>query len=159
MPGNKAAPFRTVHFGTEKVAEHRFCNNRVRTTLYVRGWLTPIIFLFKGVIYEEFSKLPNRYFLFIVGLQMWKETSNTGGLPTTAPALSLIVTFASILKLMQDIERSRADYELNTAKCERLVAGKFVATTWLHAFPHAHRARRPMPIVLWLAHQSSLISD
>ena len=131
MAGKKTAPaFRFVHFGTDKVAEHRFCNNRVRTTLYVRGWLTPIIFLFKGVILEEFAKLANRYFAVIVMLQMWKETSNTGGLPTTLPALSIIVIFASVLKLMQDIDRSRADHQLNTAKCERLVAGKFVATTW-----------------------------
>ena len=159
MAGKKTAPaFRFVHFGTDKVAEHRFCNNRVRTTLYVRGWLTPIIFLFKGVILEEFAKLANRYFAVIVMLQMWKETSNTGGLPTTLPALSIIVTFASVLKLMQDIDRSRADHQLNTAKCERLVAGKFVATTWTDIkvgdFIKVHnREMVPADIVIFAAHE------
>ena len=77
-----------VHFGTERVSEHKFCNNKIRTTLYVRGWLTPLIFLFKGVLLEEFSKLANFYFAFIVVLQMRPQSSNTGGLPTTLPALT-----------------------------------------------------------------------
>ena len=94
--------YRHVHFGTEKVAEHkRFCNNRVSTTLYVRGWLTPIIFLLKGVVIEEFSKIANFYFLIIVSLQLWPTTSNTGGFATTLPALMCVVAFASALKLKQ----------------------------------------------------------
>ena len=158
MSRQQDAEFRMVHFGTERVAEHRFVNNRVRTTLYVRGWLTPIIFFFKGVILEEFSKLANRYFAFVVLLQMWKRTTNTGGLPTVGPALTLIVCFASVLKLMQDLDRSRADHQLNTAKCERLVAGKFVATTWTDIkvgdFIKVHnREMLPADVVIFAAHE------
>ena len=80
MAKKKTEPFRSVHFGTERVAEHRFCNNRVRTTLYVRGWLTPFIFFFKGVIIEEFAKLPKRYFAFIVALQSWMSWCGDEGL-------------------------------------------------------------------------------
>ena len=54
--------FRLVHFGTDRVAEHTFCNNKIRTSLYLRGPLTPFYFLIKGVLIEEFSKLANFYF-------------------------------------------------------------------------------------------------
>ena len=97
-----ARDYRHVHFGTEKVAEHKqFCNNRVSTTLYVRGAITPFLFLFKGVILEEFSKLANFYFIIVVSLQLWPTTSNTGGFASTLPALVGVVTFASALKLKQ----------------------------------------------------------
>ena len=28
--------FRLVHFGTDRVAEHKFCNNKIRTALYAK---------------------------------------------------------------------------------------------------------------------------
>ena len=100
--------------------------------------LTPIVFFFQGVLLEEFSKLANAYFAFVcvlqsmsvelVGQDYW--TSNTGGLPTTLPALTFVVVVSSILKLRQDIERWKADKRLNTAKTERFVNGKFVAGAW-----------------------------
>jgi len=156
--GSVSTEFRMVHFGTERVAEHKFCNNKIRTALYVRGTLTPFIFVVKGICIEEFSKLANFYFLIVVGLQMWNETTNTGGLPTTLPALSMVVAFASILKFVQDIERARADHTLNTAKCERLIGGKFVVGAWTDVqvgdFVKVHnREMLPADIVLFAAHE------
>ena len=54
--------YRSVYFNTE-VANVGFCNNKIRTSLYIGGWLTPFVFFFKGVIIEEFSKLANFFFL------------------------------------------------------------------------------------------------
>jgi hypothetical protein len=31
--GSVSTEFRMVHFGTERVAEHKFCNNKIRTAL------------------------------------------------------------------------------------------------------------------------------
>ena len=108
-----------------------FCTNKVCTSLYVRGLLTPFIFLIKGVIYEEFRKLPNAYFFFIGCLQTWHETTNTEGTPTTAPALSIMISLSCVLKLLQDLERYRADKALNRSHCMRLVGTDFAVSRWV----------------------------
>ena len=124
--------YRSVFFAAgQPQPENKFCHNKIRTALYVRGWVTPFIFIAKGVIREEFSKLPNAYFACIGILQYWGETSNTNGIPTVAPALMGVVVLSSVLKLLQDIERYRADSGLNNSKCMRLENGVFVKRKWV----------------------------
>ena len=53
---------RSIYFNTE-VPNVGFCNNKIRTSLYVGGLFSPIYFLVQGVIIEEFSKKANFYFL------------------------------------------------------------------------------------------------
>jgi hypothetical protein len=131
---NVEEEFRSVFFNVPEVAQNaKFCNNKIRTALYCADPLlirTPPYFLIKGVVIEEFSKLANFYFLVIIALQSWSETTNTNGFPTTSPALTLVVVFASVIKFRQDIERFRADKALNEAACQRLVDGRFVASKW-----------------------------
>jgi hypothetical protein len=131
---NVEEEFRSVFFNVPEVAQNaKFCNNKIRTALYCADPLlirTPPYFLIKGVVIEEFSKLANFYFLVIIALQSWSETTNTNGFPTTSPALTLVVVFASVIKFRQDIERFRADKALNEAACQRLVGGRFVASKW-----------------------------
>ena len=87
----------------------RHCSHRrsraLRADSYIRSSvfnpLTWIIFIGKGVFYEEFVKIANSYFAFVVLWQIVPETTNTGSLPTSLPALTVVVTFASILKFMQ----------------------------------------------------------
>ena len=161
---------------------------RAHAGRYIRGSIlnpaTWVLFLGKGVIIEEFSKLANFYFLFVVTLQLLPETTNTGRLPTTAPALTIVVLFASYLKFrqvrlpltchyfshrpshipscrggrLQDRERSRADYMLNTAKCERLVNGKFIVGAWTDVkvgdfVKVKNREMLPADIVLCATHE------
>ena len=131
---NVEEEFRSVFFNVPEVAQNaKFCNNKIRTALYCADPLlirTPPYFLIKGVVIEEFSKLANFYFLVIIALQSWSETTNTNGFPTTSPALTLVVVFASVIKFRQDVERFRADKALNEASCQRLVDGRFVASKW-----------------------------
>ena len=92
------------------------------------------------------------------GLQAYKETSNTGGLPTSLPALVLVVTFASQLKFRQDRERARADRDLNTAKTERLINGRFVPAVWTDVqvgdlIKVHNREMLPADIVLFATHE------
>jgi len=123
--------YRTVAFDAgAPQANNLFCNNVVCSALYFRGWLTPIIFLAKGVLFEEFTKGPNFYFLCIGALQAWSETTYTAGIPTTAPALSAVVIFSCVLKLHQDFGRYRSDLTMNSSRCMRLEGGAFVRATW-----------------------------
>ena len=91
-------------------------------------------------------------------LQYWRETTNTNGLPTTAPALCGVITLASWLKLKQDIERYHSDMALNNAQTHRLVDGQFVAAIWTDVqvgdfLMIKNREMLPADIVLISAHE------
>ena len=125
--------FRSVYFNVPEIVHNKFCHNKIRTALYVQEplWIrAPIIFFFKGIIIEEFSKLANFYFLIIAFWQWYPETTNTNQFPTVAPALTFVVTAASFIKFRQDLERYSADKALNEASCQRYVDGSFVPAKW-----------------------------
>ena len=85
-----ASDQRQVHFNTPRVAEHRFANNRIRTSLY-----TLLNFIPKGIIFEEFSRLANSYFALVVVLQLVPDISTTGGIPYTLPLLTITTRYNS----------------------------------------------------------------
>ena len=67
------------------------------------------------ILFEEFSKLPYFYFLFMTVLQCIPAVSNTSGFPTLAPILTLMVCASAALKLVEDRARHRADKEANNS--------------------------------------------
>lgn len=123
----KAGEYRFVHFNTERVAEHRFVHNRIRTSLY-----NVFNFIPKGIIIEEFSRLANLYFLIICIFQFHPYTTNTNSVSYTLPLLMMVVLFAAFLKAKQDLARHRADRAANKAKTRRYIRerGAFEESTW-----------------------------
>lgn len=77
--------------------------NKIRTTKYT--WLT---FIPKN-LFEQFSKLANVYFLFIMVLQVIPPISITGGQPAILLPLLFVVTVSAVKDLFEDIKRHRAD--------------------------------------------------
>ena len=67
------------------------------------------------ILFEEFSKLPYFYFLFMTVLQCIPAVSNTSGFPTLAPILTLMVSASAAIKLIEDRARHRADKEANNS--------------------------------------------
>ena len=112
---SKLDEYRIVHFNTSRVSEHQFCSNEIRTYLYSWWNFVP------KILFEEFSKLPYLYFLFMTGLQCIPAVSNTSGFPTLAPILTLMVCASAALKLIEDRARHKADKEANNspAQCKR----------------------------------------
>ncbi|POM72601.1 Phospholipid-transporting ATPase, partial [Phytophthora palmivora] len=77
--------YRYVHLNApEKNEALGYCSNLVITSRF-----TVYNFLPKLLFYE-FSKLANAYFLIISIMQTIKPISNTGGFPASLPALSII---------------------------------------------------------------------
>ena len=92
---SKLDEYRLVHFNTARVAEHKFCTNKITTYLYSWWNFAP------KILFEEFSKLPYMYFLTMTALQCIPIVSNTSGVPTLAPILTVMVCASGALKLIE----------------------------------------------------------
>ena len=101
---------RFVHFNTPSVADHKFATNEIHTALY-----NVFTFIPKGVLIEEFSRLANAYFAVVVFFQINPSTTNSDGISYTLPILTVVIFFASYLKLKQDLARHKADRAANSA--------------------------------------------
>ena len=84
------------------------------------------------MLYEQFSKMANIYFLFIAFLQTIKEISTSGGKPVILLPLLIVVTINGIKDLFEDLKRKASDKEENNRKCKILnkETGSFVENTW-----------------------------
>ena len=92
---SKLDEYRLVHFNTSRVAEHKFCTNKITTYLYSWWNFAP------KILFEELSKLPYAYFLFMTALQCIPIVSNTSGVPTLAPILTIMICASAALKLIE----------------------------------------------------------
>jgi len=92
---SKLDEYRIVHFNSSRVAEHKFCTNKITTYLYSWWNFAP------KILFEEFSKLPYMYFLTMTALQCIPIVSNTSGVPTLAPILTIMVCASAALKLIE----------------------------------------------------------
>lgn len=112
----KDAEYRVIHFdGVEKLHDIELYHcNRVVTSRYTFYNFVPKILFF------EFSKLANAYFLVISIMQTIKPISNTGGFPASLPALSIIVCIDMFFAALEDYRRHVSDGAANRKKCLKL---------------------------------------
>lgn len=96
-------------------------NNAICTSKY-----TVISFLPKN-LFEQFSKMANVYFLFIMVLQIIPQISITGGQPAILLPLMFVCAVSAVKDLFEDIKRHRADDQENNRKTLvlNLKTGKF----------------------------------
>uniref|UniRef100_K3X6U0 Uncharacterized protein n=1 Tax=Globisporangium ultimum (strain ATCC 200006 / CBS 805.95 / DAOM BR144) TaxID=431595 RepID=K3X6U0_GLOUD len=109
-------------------AAQGYCNNTVVTSRF-----TVYNFLPKLLFYE-FSKLANAYFLVISVMQTVKPISNTGGFPASLPALTIIVLIDMFFACLEDYKRHKADHIANELPCRKfsLEARAFEPSKWQH---------------------------
>ena len=84
-----------------------FKPNSIRTSKY-----TAITFLPKNLI-EQFSKLANIYFLFIMVLQIIPQISISGGQPAILFPLVVVIAISGIKDLFEDMSRHKSDNQEN----------------------------------------------
>lgn len=65
---------------------------------------------------QQFSKMANFYFLIMMGLQMYKPISDSGGVPLVAPPLAIVVGISMIKDAFEDIKRHLSDRRENLKK-------------------------------------------
>ena len=101
-------------------------NNAICTSKY-----TVISFLPKN-LFEQFSKMANVYFLFIMVLQIIPQISITGGQPAILLPLMFVCAVSAVKDLFEDIKRHRADDQENNRKTLvlNLKTGKFESKQW-----------------------------
>ena len=88
------------------------------------------------ILYEQFSKMSNIYFIIIAILQCFKEISNADGKPIILMPLCVVVLVNSIKDFYEDWKRKRSDDEENNRKVEvyDLDQKQFVKKKWKNVF-------------------------
>ena len=88
------------------------------------------------ILYEQFSKMSNIYFVIIAILQCFPEISNADGKPIILMPLSIVVLINSIKDFYEDWKRKKSDDEENNRKVEvyDLDQKKFVIKKWKDIF-------------------------
>ena len=89
-----------------------------------------VTFIPKNII-EQFSKLPNVYFLLIGFLQMLPSITTSSGVPVIWAPLVFIVIVTALKDLFEDFKRHSQDNQENSKKVLRLTSsGEFQETQW-----------------------------
>ena len=88
------------------------------------------------ILYEQFSKMSNIYFVIIAILQCFPEISNADGKPIILMPLSVVVIVNSIKDFYEDWKRKKSDDEENNRKVEvyDLDKNNFVIKKWKDIF-------------------------
>ena len=68
------------------------------------------------ILFEQFSKVVNIYFLIIAFFQMIKEISNSGGRPVILLPLAIVVSINGAKDFYEDWKRKKSDEEENDKK-------------------------------------------
>ena len=84
--------------------------NKISTSKYTKFNAIP------KILFEQFSKMANIYFLIIAFLQMIKEISNADGKPVILLPLSVVVLVNGIKDFYEDWKRKLSDDEENSKK-------------------------------------------
>ena len=84
------------------------------------------------ILYEQFSKMSNIYFIIIAILQCFPEISNADGKPIILLPLSVVILVNSIKDFYEDWKRKKSDDEENNRKVEVYDLDKkdFVIKRW-----------------------------
>lgn len=140
-----ARPQRIVILGQEQ--EYLFGGNSIKTSKYeVYNFLPKFLF-------EEFNpntKIANCYFLVIAALQCVRVISNTGGYPTVLIPLTGVLVIAGILKVLEDIQRHKADKAANSSTTEVFdpTSKTFITKLWSEVVVGDYvrvKSREPVP--------------
>jgi len=88
------------------------------------------------ILYEQFSKMSNIYFIIIAVLQSFPEISNANGKPIILMPLSVVILVNSIKDFYEDWKRKKSDDEENNRKVEvyDLDKKEFVIKKWKDIF-------------------------
>lgn len=119
--------YRYVYLNSpEENAALGYCNNTVVTSRFTIYNFIP------KLLFYEFSKLANAYFLVISVMQTIKPISNTGGFPASLPALTIIVLIDMFFACLEDYKRHKADNIANELPCLKysLETRTFEASKW-----------------------------
>ncbi|XP_063003395.1 phospholipid-transporting ATPase IK [Elgaria multicarinata webbii] len=101
----------------------KYTGNAIKTAKYNVLTFLPLN------LYEQFHRMVNLYFLFIIFLQTIPEISTLPWFALLLP-LVLLLSIRGIRDLIDDIARHQSDWEINSRSCEILTGRSFSQKTW-----------------------------
>ncbi|XP_056275935.1 probable phospholipid-transporting ATPase IM [Pseudoliparis swirei] len=103
----------------------RYATNAIKTSKY-----NPFTFLPLN-LFEQFQRLANAYFLFLLALQVIPQISSLSWFTTVVP-LVLVLTVTAAKDATDDINRHRSDNQVNNRKVQVLIDRKLRGEKWMN---------------------------
>ncbi|XP_028678352.2 probable phospholipid-transporting ATPase IM isoform X1 [Erpetoichthys calabaricus] len=105
----------------------RFCyaDNRIKTSKYNIFTFLPIN------LFEQFQRVANAYFLFLLILQLIPEISSLSWFTTIVP-LVLVLTITAVKDATDDYFRHKSDNQVNNRHSQVLIDGKLQNEKWMN---------------------------
>uniref|UniRef100_A0A8C8SXD9 Phospholipid-transporting ATPase n=1 Tax=Pelusios castaneus TaxID=367368 RepID=A0A8C8SXD9_9SAUR len=103
-------------------------DNRIKTSKYNILTFLPVN------LFEQFQRVANAYFLFLLVLQLIPEISSLSWFTTIVP-LVLVLTITAVKDATDDYFRHKSDNQVNNRQAEVLIDGKLQNEKWMNVRP------------------------
>ncbi|XP_028927028.1 probable phospholipid-transporting ATPase IM isoform X1 [Ornithorhynchus anatinus] len=103
----------------------QYANNRIQTSKYNILTFLPVN------LFEQFQRVANAYFLFLLILQLIPEISSLPWFTTIVP-LVLVLAITAVKDATDDYFRHKSDDQVNNRQSEVLIAGKLQKEKWMN---------------------------
>ncbi|XP_058854650.1 probable phospholipid-transporting ATPase IM isoform X1 [Acipenser ruthenus] len=102
-----------------------YADNRIKTSKYHIVTFLPIN------LFEQFQRVANAYFLFLLILQLIPQISSLSWFTTIVP-LVLVLTITAVKDAMDDFFRHKSDNHVNNRQSQVLIDGKLHNEKWMN---------------------------
>uniref|UniRef100_A0A3P9CGV0 Phospholipid-transporting ATPase n=1 Tax=Maylandia zebra TaxID=106582 RepID=A0A3P9CGV0_9CICH len=103
----------------------RYANNAIKTSKYNIFTFLPLN------LFEQFKRLANAYFLFLLILQLIPQISSLSWI-TTGFALIVVLSITAVKDAIDDINRHKCDGQVNNRKVDVLMDGQLKNEKWMN---------------------------
>uniref|UniRef100_A0A9J8DGR4 Phospholipid-transporting ATPase n=1 Tax=Cyprinus carpio carpio TaxID=630221 RepID=A0A9J8DGR4_CYPCA len=103
----------------------KYANNAIKTSKYNVFTFLPLN------LFEQFQRLANAYFVFLLILQLIPQISSLSWFTTVVPLL-LVLSITLAKDLSDDITRHKNDNHVNNRKVEVLINGELKSEKWMN---------------------------
>ncbi|RXN21326.1 phospholipid-transporting ATPase ID-like protein [Labeo rohita] len=103
----------------------KYANNAIKTSKYNVFTFLPLN------LFEQFQRLANAYFVFLLILQLIPQISSLSWFTTVVPLL-LVLSITLVKDLSDDITRHKNDKHVNNRKVEVLINGELKSEKWMN---------------------------
>ncbi|XP_056146769.1 probable phospholipid-transporting ATPase IM [Lampris incognitus] len=104
---------------------YQYANNAIKTSKYNIFTFLPLN------LFEQFQRLANAYFLFLLILQLIPEISSLSWFTTVVPLL-LVLSMTAVKDASDDINRHKSDKRVNNRKVDVLIDGQLRSEKWMN---------------------------
>uniref|UniRef100_A0A3Q4H379 Phospholipid-transporting ATPase n=1 Tax=Neolamprologus brichardi TaxID=32507 RepID=A0A3Q4H379_NEOBR len=104
---------------------HGYANNAIRTSKYNIFTFLPLN------LFEQFRRLANAYFLFLLILQLIPQISSLSWFTTAVP-LVFVLSISAVKDANDDINRHKCDRQVNNRKVDVLMCGQLKNEKWMN---------------------------